>query len=163
MFSRRFVFSTTSSEIEDEISKLNSGKSTGPFSISVDILKRLKTFLSKPLEIIFNTSFSFGIVPTDIKWANIIPVFKSGSQTCLSNYRLISLLSVLHKLLGSMYSYFSKNLPNYFNNYFKLNDTFNSQNTRTAPNMFSDYKRKNYGKFSLKFRELKFGTNYLKT
>jgi len=47
-----FIFSTTSSEIEDEISKLKSGKSTGPLSISVDILKLLKTVLSKPLEII---------------------------------------------------------------------------------------------------------------
>ena len=97
-----FIFATTSSEIEDEISKLKSGKSTGPFSISVDILKLLKTVLSKPLEIIFNTSFSSGIVPTDIKLANIIPVFKKGSQTCLSNYRPISLLSVFHKLLEKL-------------------------------------------------------------
>ena len=38
-------------------------------------------------------------MPTDIKLANIIPVFKKGSQTCLSNYHPISLLSVFHKLL----------------------------------------------------------------
>ena len=69
-----FIFPTTSSETEDEISKLTSGKSTGPFSISVDILKLLKTVLSKPLEIIFNASFSSGIVPSDIKLAYIIPL-----------------------------------------------------------------------------------------
>ena len=62
-----FIVPTTSSEIEDEISKLKSGKSTGPFSISVGILKLLKTVLSKPLEIIFNNSFSSGIVPSDMK------------------------------------------------------------------------------------------------
>ena len=93
-----FIVPTTSSEIEDEISKLKSGKSTGPFSISVGILKLLKTVLSKPLEIIFNNSFSSGIVPSDMKLANIIPVFKKGSQTCLSNYHPISLLSGFHKL-----------------------------------------------------------------
>ena len=51
-----------------------------------------------------------------------------------------------------MYSYFDKNLPSYFNNYFKLNDAIHSQNTRTASKIFIDYKRTNYGKFSLKFR-----------
>ena len=58
-----FIFSTTSNEIEDEICKLKLGKSKGLFSILVDILKLLKTIRSKPLEIIFNTSFSFVIVP----------------------------------------------------------------------------------------------------
>ena len=74
-----FIFPTTTSEIEDEISKLKSGKSTGPFSVSVDILKLLKTVLSKPHEMIINTSFSSGFVLTDIKLANIIPVYKKGS------------------------------------------------------------------------------------
>lgn len=111
-----FIFPTTSSETEDEISKLTSGKSTGPFSISVDILKLLKTVLSKPLEIIFNASFSSGIVPSDInlRLANIIPVFKKSSQTCLSNYRQISLLSVFHKWLEKlMYNRAIKFLENH--------------------------------------------------
>ena len=51
-----------------------------------------------------------------------------------------------------MYSYFSKNLPSSFNDYFKLNDMIHSHNTRTVSNIFIDYKRTNYGKFSLKFR-----------
>jgi len=89
------IFSTTSSEIKDEITKLNSGKSTSPFSILVDILKLLKTVLSKPLQIIVSTSFSSEL-------ASIIPVFKKRSQTRLSNYRPISLLSVFHKLLEKL-------------------------------------------------------------
>ena len=51
-----------------------------------------------------------------------------------------------------MYSYFNENLPSYFNNYFKLNEMIHSHNTRTASNIFIDYKRTNYGKFSLKVR-----------
>ena len=51
-----------------------------------------------------------------------------------------------------MYSYFNENLPSYFNNYFKLNEMIHSHNTRTASNIFIDYKGTNYGKFSLKFR-----------
>ena len=45
---------------------------------------------------------SSGIVPSDMKLASIIPVFKKGSQTCLSNYRPISLLSAFHKLLEKL-------------------------------------------------------------
>ena len=92
-----FILPTTSSEIEDEISGLRSGKAAGPSSIPTEILKLLKSVISKPLEIIFNTSFSTGTVPADFGLANIIPVFKKGSQTCLSNYRPISLLSIFNK------------------------------------------------------------------
>ena len=59
-------------EIENEISKLKSGKATGSFSISVDILKLLKSVLSIPLTILFNTSFSSGTVPNDLKLANVV-------------------------------------------------------------------------------------------
>ena len=41
-------------------------------------------------------------MPTKIKLANITPVFKKGSQTCLSNYVPISLLSVFHKLIEKL-------------------------------------------------------------
>ena len=97
-----FISPTTAEEIEAEITKLKSSKATGPFSIPVAILKILKTVVSKPLEVLFNASFETGIVPDNFKLANVIPVFKKGSQTCLSNYRPISLLSVFNKLLEKL-------------------------------------------------------------
>ena len=51
-----------------------------------------------------------------------------------------------------MYSFFNDKLPSYFRNYFILNEKFHSHNTRSASNIFIDFKRTNYGKFSLKFR-----------
>ena len=57
-----YIFPLTCSEIETEISRLKTGKSVGPFSIPVDILKMLKAYVSKPLEIVFNASFSTGVV-----------------------------------------------------------------------------------------------------
>ena len=108
-----FISPTTTTEIENIISSLKSGKAVGPFSIPIDILKLLKSVISKPLEILFNTSFSTGTVPTDFKLANIIPVYKKGSRTCLSNYRPISLLSVFNKLLERlMYNRLIKYLDN---------------------------------------------------
>ena len=52
-----------------------------------------------------------------------------------------------------MYSYFSNILPKYFNDYFTLNKNIHSHDTHSASNiLFIDYKRTNYGKFSLKYR-----------
>ena len=60
-----YFFPLTCSEIETEISKLKTGKSVGPFSIPIDILKMLKAYISKPLEIVFNASISTGVVLSD--------------------------------------------------------------------------------------------------
>ena len=65
-----YIFHVTCSEIEAEISRLKTGKSVGPFSIPIDILKMLKAYVSKPLEIVFNASFSTGVVLSDFKIKN---------------------------------------------------------------------------------------------
>ena len=97
-----YIFPVTINEIQNEISSLKSGKVTGPFSIPISIMKILKDEISKPLEILFNLSFSLGIVPNGLKLANVIPVYKKGAFTSLSNYRPISLLSVFNKLLEKL-------------------------------------------------------------
>ena len=90
----------TADEIITEITKLRNGKATGPFSISIYVLKIIKNVISQPLATLFNISLETGIVLTQFKLANlIIPVYKKGSLTCLGNYRPISLLSIFNKLL----------------------------------------------------------------
>ena len=66
------------------------------------MLKMLKTYISKRLEIVFNASLSTNVFPSDFKLAIIIPVFKRGSQFCLCNYRPISLIFVFSKLLEKL-------------------------------------------------------------
>ena len=101
-----FISPITSAEIEIEISKLKTGKATGPFSIPISLLVflylYLKTVIAKPLEILLNTSFSSGIVPTKFKQASVVPVYKTKSPTSLCNYRSISLLSIFNKLLEKL-------------------------------------------------------------
>ena len=58
--------------------------------------------ISKPLDTLFNVSFSLGIVPSSLKAANIIPIHKKDSRLTLSNYRSISLLSIFNKLLEKL-------------------------------------------------------------
>ena len=87
-------------EIESLISQLIIKKSYGPYSIPTDILHLLKKDISKPLSAIFNLSLSTGTHPDLLKIAKTIPIFKmKGSMLERSNYRPISLLSNLNKLL----------------------------------------------------------------
>ena len=87
---------------EIEIENLNPSKATGPFSIPTKLLKLLKEYLSKPLEILFNASFSSGTVPDNFKVARVIPVFKKGSRTQQNNYRPISLLPIFNRILEKL-------------------------------------------------------------
>ena len=73
-------------EIEMEISKLKSSKATGPFSIPINLLKITRSSLLTALQIIYNISFSTGLVPDQFKIANVIPIYKRGPETMLNNY-----------------------------------------------------------------------------
>ena len=61
------------------------------------LVKKLSFQLAKPLCHLINLSFSTGVVPTQLKIAKIIPIFKSGDPLCMDNYRPISLLSCFSK------------------------------------------------------------------
>ena len=44
-------------------------------------------------------SFNTGIVPDQLKIANVVPIYKASDNSLLNNYRPISLLSIFSKLL----------------------------------------------------------------
>ena len=96
------IYPATAGEIETEINNINSSKSVGPYSIPINLLKTLKSLLSKPLAHLFNCSFLSGVVPDKLKVAGVIPVFKKGPRTLMTNYRPISLLSIFNKLLEKL-------------------------------------------------------------
>lgn len=54
----------------------------------------------EPLTLIFNCSLSTGNIPKDFKSAKIIPIHKSGDKTQPMNYRPISILSIVTKILA---------------------------------------------------------------
>ena len=63
-------------EVSDIISALKSGKSLGPNSISMKILKSLFPLISPPLSQIINESFQCGIIPDKMKFAKVLPLYK---------------------------------------------------------------------------------------
>ena len=97
-----FISPTDKSEIENIISSLDSNKSVGPNSIPTKILKLLKNDISSQLSEIFNISFSSGVFPSILKTAKVILVHKKDSKLDFSNYRPISLLSNVEKILEKL-------------------------------------------------------------
>jgi hypothetical protein len=55
--------------------------------------------LALPLYLIYSNSVSSNVFPSAWKDANITPIFKSGSPHLANNYRPVSLLSILSKIL----------------------------------------------------------------
>ena len=68
------------------------------------VLSKVTDQIVKPLDHIFNLSFSSGIFPSEMKTAKVIPVFKSGNRSDFSNYRPISLLSQFSKILEKLFN-----------------------------------------------------------
>lgn len=61
-----------------------------------------KIALALPLSIIINKSLNSGIFPTAWKEALIIPLFKGGDSSSVTNYRPISILNVFAKIFESL-------------------------------------------------------------
>ena len=86
-------------EVEDILKTLKTGKAAGPDSIDNRLLKEFARPLSAPLTDLFNFSLSTGKVPSLWKQANVTPVFKKNDPSDVSNYRPISLLNTIGKVL----------------------------------------------------------------
>ena len=84
------------------ISALNLNKASGPNSIPYRILFLLKNEISKQLADLFNLSFMTGVFPSALKTAKVVPVFKKDSKLNYSNYRPISMLSNIEKILEKL-------------------------------------------------------------
>ena len=90
----------TQSQVLSLIANLPLDSASGPDFISTRMLKYTAHSIVSPLTHIFNLSLSSGHVPSDWKNSFIVPIPKSSSNTSdPSNYRPISLLSVISKIL----------------------------------------------------------------
>ena len=89
-------------EIFNTIMSLNSAKASGHDNISAYFLRISASVLAPILEFYFAKAFEYGNFPSSLKIAKVIPLFKSGSIHEAQNYRPISLLSSLSKVLEKL-------------------------------------------------------------
>ena len=90
--SSMFLRHTTVSEIFNRINQLNCNKSCGADGVDVFFVKAGAIVIAPILSILFNVCFKFGIFPSNLKVAKIIPVFNSGEKNYVTNFRPISIL-----------------------------------------------------------------------
>ena len=93
---------TTDEEISHIISGLNIRKSTGRNSMPIKVMKQIKHVISAHLAKLTNRSFHNGAFPNILKIAKVIPIFKSESRVVCNNYRPISLLSNIRKIIEKL-------------------------------------------------------------
>ena len=94
-----YIQRVTPSEIRKFIENLPSKNSSGYDGISNNLLKGIKFAIIAPLTKIFNLSVSTGEFPENMKLSEVIPLFKKGVLDLMVNYRPISLLITISKLL----------------------------------------------------------------
>lgn len=93
---------TDPDEVKAVISGLKSHCAPGWDQVTAMLLKRCVMFLAEPIAFICNLSLETGTFPAAFKAAVVCPVFKAGDKRNPSNYRPISLLSTLSKVLEKL-------------------------------------------------------------
>ena len=93
------LMTVSEDEVLVEIKKLKNKKSTGIDEISSGILKLSAEEITPSLTFLINRSITDKVVPSRWKIAKVIPLFKKGDKNQPNNYRPISLLPIVSKLL----------------------------------------------------------------
>ena len=71
----------------------------GSDELSPKIIKMSMNVITDPLLHVCNMSLLGGIFPSELKTAKVVPIFKSGDIMKFTNYRPVSVLPVLSKVL----------------------------------------------------------------
>ena len=90
---------TDHTKIQKIIMQLNNSKAKDTFGINALFLKKHSAILISPLLHLINLSIKEGKFPQSFKMAIITPIYKSGALTDASNYRPISILPAMSKVL----------------------------------------------------------------
>ena len=94
-----FMKPIVAEEIIKIVKTFNPNKSPGHDGFGNFIIKKVIYEISEPLTDIFNLSLSTGIVPNELKIAKVIPIYKKDDTEVFSNYRPVSVLPCLSKIL----------------------------------------------------------------
>ena len=86
-------------EVRNALNSLNPNKAFGPDNIPTRLLKECASSIAPSLTYLFNKSLNSGNLPTEWKLSNVIPLHKKGNKSYVENYRPISLMCMVAKVL----------------------------------------------------------------
>lgn len=98
-FNSMVLLATDEEEVECLVMGLKSECSVGCDKIPNRLIKEHKSLLIPPLTLIFNKCIDEGVFPKLLKRAEIRPIHKGGDRDCINNYRPISILPSMSKIL----------------------------------------------------------------
>ena len=99
----KFTLGKVNKELVEKILSSIKGKSSSGYDdFSPKLMKDVFPQISDPLCHLFNLSFKTGFIPDKFKLAKVVPIFKSGNKNEFTNYRPISLLTSLSKILEKL-------------------------------------------------------------
>ena len=93
-----FDIDLSASRVKPILDNLDINKAQGPDAISGAVLKNCSETLAYPLSILFTLSYNTGYIPQEWKLANVVPVHKKDDKNKVTNYRPISLTSLVMKV-----------------------------------------------------------------
>lgn len=97
-----FLAPTDTHEIREILNDIKNKNTSGWDCISLKIFLKLPDNILQILVEAINTSFETGTFPSCLKIAEVVPLFKSGDHDSPSNYRPVSLLPTLSKIIEKL-------------------------------------------------------------
>ena len=88
--------------VKQKVKTLKTNKAVGPNNIPTKILKTYSKSLSKPLSELINLSFAQAKFLTILKIVKVMPIHKQGDKSECDNYKPLSLISNISKLLEKL-------------------------------------------------------------
>ena len=94
------IGSISVNELKNFFFSIKTNKYPGHDEINSNVIRSCFSKLCEPLPYLFALSFEKSIFLENLKIAKVIPVFKAGDNTGLSNYRPISEIPCFFKILA---------------------------------------------------------------
>ena len=103
----------TVSHVSHLLHGLSNNKATGIDKISSKIIKLAAPVISDSLTLIFNQAITLSSFPDEWKVARVMPLYKNGQRSIPGNYRPISVLPAISKIMerilyDQLYNYLTK-------------------------------------------------------
>ena len=108
----------TREDIIDAIKIISQNSSADPDEFLPILLKQCRKSLAHPVQLLSKASLKTGEIPTDLKLAIIIPIYKGNLRNLHKNYRPVALTSHLIKILEEI---IAKNIHQLLETHQKMN------------------------------------------